>query len=205
MAAPARQLRKQGWELRALGVDEQGRIELAGFEQFASERPVFASIMLANNECGAIQDVPGFAARMKQVGAWLHTDAVQAFGKVPVDFRALGVNAMTLSSHKVYGPIGAGALVLDKRVELEPLIAGVARARFALRDGERRCDRGFRQGMRTGGRKDERRQRTHRTAARAPRARPRGAGREGLCGSGRALAGDEFLLGGGNRRRDFGG
>ena len=134
VAAPARQLCKQGWELRALGVDEQGRIELAGFEQFASERPVFASIMLANNECGAIQDVPGFAARMKQVGAWLHTDAVQAFGKVPVDFRALGVNAMTLSSHKVYGPIGAGALVLDKRVELEPLIAGGGQER-ALRSG----------------------------------------------------------------------
>src|SRR5690606_4419029 len=65
---------------------------------------------------------------------WFHTDAVQALGKIEVDFRALGVHGMTLSAHKIGGPLGTGALVIDKRVELAPLIAGGGQER-GLRSG----------------------------------------------------------------------
>lgn len=101
---------------------------MASFERCVADRPAFASVMLANNESGVIQQVAALAPLLRRAGAWLHTDAVQAFGKIGVDFRALGVNAMTLSSHKIHGPIGAGALIVDKRVELEPLIAGGGRS-----------------------------------------------------------------------------
>jgi cysteine desulfurase len=93
--------------------------------------------MLANNETGAVQDITALAAQVRPTRAWFHTDAVQAFGKRPLDFRALngsGVHALTLSAHKLGGPKGAGALVVDKRVELQPLIAGGGHER-GLRSG----------------------------------------------------------------------
>jgi cysteine desulfurase len=82
------------------------------------------SVMLANNETGVLQDVAALAETLRGSAAVLHTDAVQAAGKVPVDFRALGVRLMTLSAHKIYGPKGVGALVMDKALELEPLLDG---------------------------------------------------------------------------------
>ena len=81
-------------------------------------------MMLVNNETGVIQDVASLAKIAKQHGALVHTDAVQALGKIPLNFNELGVDAMTLSSHKIYGPQGAGALVLDKRVDIQPLLHG---------------------------------------------------------------------------------
>jgi cysteine desulfurase len=93
--------------------------------------------MLANNETGVLQDVAMLAGEARAVGACFHTDAVQAVGKIPVDFRALnaaGVQALTLSAHKIGGPKGAAALILDKRVELAPLIAGGGHER-GLRSG----------------------------------------------------------------------
>jgi cysteine desulfurase len=93
--------------------------------------------MTANNETGVVQDVAALAAAARTSGGWFHTDAVQALGKQPLDFRALnaaGVHAMTLSAHKASGPKGAAALVLDKRVELQPLIAGGGHER-GLRSG----------------------------------------------------------------------
>jgi cysteine desulfurase len=80
--------------------------------------------MLANNETGVVQDVATVAERARAARAWMHTDAVQALGKVEVDFPALNVHAMTISAHKIYGPKGVGALVVDKRIELKPIIAG---------------------------------------------------------------------------------
>jgi cysteine desulfurase len=71
-----------------------------------------------------IQDIAQIAERVKRRGAYMHTDAVQALGKLPVDFAGLNVNAMSLSSHKINGPQGAGALILDKRVDIQPLIYG---------------------------------------------------------------------------------
>ena len=134
---PARQLLKQGWQLHELAVDADGRVLVSDFAEVLAARPRLLSVMLANNETGVIQDVAALAAQAKGCGAWFHSDAVQALGKLPVDFRALnqaGVHALTLSAHKAYGPKGAAALVLDKRVELQPQIAGGGHER-GLRSG----------------------------------------------------------------------
>ena len=134
---PAKQLQRAGWRLREIAVDEDCRIASADFLAAIAERPALVSVMLANNETGAVQDVAVLAEEARPARAWFHTDAVQAFGKRALDFRALnaaGVHALTLSAHKLGGPKGAGALVVDKRVELQPLIAGGGHER-GLRSG----------------------------------------------------------------------
>lgn len=131
---PARQLARSGWQVEALPVNSDGVIDMPAFDDVMAERPRLVSVMLANNETGVVEPVSDLAARARAAGAWFHTDAVQALGKLELDFRALGVNAMTVSSHKIYGPLGAGALIVDKRVELAPLIAGGGQER-GLRSG----------------------------------------------------------------------
>ena len=134
---PVAQLARQGWTLREIAVDDAGRIEREDYLQALQAKPALVSVMLANNETGVVQDVATLAAAARATGAWFHSDAVQAFGKLPVDFRALnaaGVHALTLSAHKINGPKGAAALVLDKRVELQPQIAGGGHER-GLRSG----------------------------------------------------------------------
>lgn len=131
----AQQLAGQGWALQTLPLDADGALDgLAAAERCRQFRPSLVSVMLANNETGVINDVAALAAPLRAAGAWVHTDAVQALGKIPVDFRALGVHGMTLSAHKIYGPVGAGALVLDKRVDLAPLVSGGGQER-GLRSG----------------------------------------------------------------------
>lgn len=124
VARPAQELARRGWRLRRLAVSREGVVDLADVEQAIQEPTGIVSVMLANNETGAIQDVASVAARVRTAGALMHTDAVQALGKIPVDFAALGVHAMTLSAHKIYGPKGAGALVVDKRLQLRPILHG---------------------------------------------------------------------------------
>ncbi len=134
---PAKQLRRNGWRLREIAVDENCRVSGADFQAVLADRPAMVSVMLANNETGAVQDIAALAAQAAATRAWFHTDAVQACGRLALDFRALnvaGVHAMTLSAHKIGGPKGAGALVVDKRVELQPLIAGGGHER-GLRSG----------------------------------------------------------------------
>jgi len=134
---PAAQLARQGWTVREVAVDEAGRVDGSAFAEVLQAQPRLLSVMAANNETGVRQDVAALAAAAKGSGAWFHCDAVQALGKVPLDFRGLngaGVHALTLSAHKAYGPKGAAALVLDKRVELAPLIAGGGHER-GLRSG----------------------------------------------------------------------
>ena len=134
---PAEQLARHGWLLQKLAVDAAGRVDAENFEAAMEQKPKLVSIMFANNETGVVQDIVGLAEKAKATGAWFHTDAVQAVGKLPIDFRALnaaGVHALTLSAHKFGGPKGAAALVLDKRIELEPLIAGGGHER-GLRSG----------------------------------------------------------------------
>jgi len=124
-----------GW--REIAVDGEGRIDREDFGRLLQQRPTALSIMLANNETGVIQDIAVLAEQAKPTQARFHSDAVQALGKMPIDFRALngaGVHALSLSAHKVGGPKGAGALVVDKRLELEPLIAGGGQER-GLRSG----------------------------------------------------------------------
>lgn len=124
---PAEQLARRGWQLERFAVDDHGRVEFGGYDRVLAKRPGLVSVMFANNETGVLQPIEVLAGKARDSGAWFHTDAVQAVGKVPVDFRRLnaaGVNALTFSAHKLGGPKGAAALVIDKRVELEPLIAG---------------------------------------------------------------------------------
>jgi cysteine desulfurase len=124
VAKPAQELTRAGWKLRKLAVDSGGRIDVDDVARALAEPTGIVSVMLANNETGVIQDVAAVAELARAARAWAHTDAVQALGKIEVDFPALNVHAMTLSAHKIYGPKGAGALVLDKRIELKPLISG---------------------------------------------------------------------------------
>jgi cysteine desulfurase len=134
---PARQLAKRGWVVREIAVDADCRLASADFSQEVAAKPALISVMLANNETGTVQDIAALATEAKTERAWFHSDAVQAFGKLPINFRSLnaaGVHALTLSAHKLGGPKGAGALVVDKRVELEPLIAGGGQER-GLRSG----------------------------------------------------------------------
>lgn len=134
---PAEQLARRGWMLEKMAVDCAGRVDPERFAQVMERKPKIVSLMLANNETGVLQDVESLAELARRSGAWFHSDAVQAIGRIPVDFRRLnaaGVHALTLSAHKIGGPKGAGALVLDKRVELEPLIAGGGHER-GLRSG----------------------------------------------------------------------
>ena len=121
---PAQDLARQGWKLRKLGVDVQGRVDIADAQAALREPTALVSVMLASNETGVIQPVSQIAAMSREKRAWMHTDAVQALGKIAVDFEALGVHAMTLSAHKIYGPKGVGALIVDKRLELKPIIHG---------------------------------------------------------------------------------
>ncbi len=137
IARPAEQLARQGWEVATLAVDGEGRVEQGAYAELLARRPALVSVMLANNETGVLQDVAALAQAARPTGAWFHSDAVQVLGKLELDFRALngaGVHALSVSSHKIGGPKGAAALVLDKRVELQPLIAGGGQERN-LRSG----------------------------------------------------------------------
>jgi cysteine desulfurase len=134
---PAAQLVRQGWQVRQIAVDAQGVVDTKDYAEVLRGQPQLISVMAANNETGVVQDVAMLASAAKPGGAWFHTDAVQVLGKLPLDFRTLnaaGVHAMTLSAHKANGPKGAAALVLDKRIELQPLIAGGGHER-GLRSG----------------------------------------------------------------------
>lgn len=124
VAKPAQELVRQGWTLRKLAVTRQGTIDLADVDAALATNTGIVSVMLVNNETGVIQDVAAVGERARRAKAVMHTDAVQALGKIAVDFNALNVSAMTLSAHKIYGPKGAGALVVDKRLELRPLLSG---------------------------------------------------------------------------------
>ena len=108
-------------------VDENGIVDLNHLQELlTSEFYPLVSVMLANNETGVIQPIKKIAKIVHQHGALLHCDAVQAFGKIPINFKELGVDLLTLSAHKVGGPVGAGALVYKKEIEIKPLMFGGA-------------------------------------------------------------------------------
>lgn len=113
------------WTVHQLTVKPDGQADVAAAEAaMQANKPRLVSVMLANNETGVIQDVAAIAELARSHGAYVHTDAIQGLGKIPVDFAALKVHAMTLSAHKIYGPKGAAALIVDKRLLLKPLIYG---------------------------------------------------------------------------------
>jgi cysteine desulfurase len=117
----------EGAEVEVLEVDEVGRVRpetLRAALALAPERVALVSVMWANNEVGTVNPIRELAATAHDFGVPFHTDAVQAVGILPVDFAASGVDALTLTGHKLGGPIGAGALLLGREVALTPLLHG---------------------------------------------------------------------------------
>ncbi len=120
----AKALQTPGWSIRTITVDQNGRMDRAALHRTISDDVRFASIMLANNETGVIQDVASLAEILHAHNVLFHCDATQAAGKIPVDFSSCGAHLMSLSGHKLYGPKGVGALVIDRAVVLETLLHG---------------------------------------------------------------------------------
>ena len=121
----ARSTARLGLGYSPVGVDENGRIDRDDLrETLAGGKCALVSVMLANNETGVIEDIAELAEMARSAGALFHTDAAQALGKIPVDFRALGADAMTISAHKAHGPKGAAALVARREADWAPLLEG---------------------------------------------------------------------------------
>jgi cysteine desulfurase len=121
---PALYLKTQGHDVSMIAVDNNGCITQAAINQTIQDQPTWVSMMLANNETGVIQPIARYAEQLKANNIRVHTDAVQALGKIPVSFDALNVDLMTLSSHKIYGAKGCGALVVGKDIIVNPLLRG---------------------------------------------------------------------------------
>lgn len=112
-------------EVEIVPVDRNGLVELDAFRSLLEGgRTTLVSVMLANNETGVIQPVRELAGIAKSTGAFFHTDAIQAAGKIPVNFKDFGVDMLSVSAHKFAGPQGVGALVLRSGLELAPLTHG---------------------------------------------------------------------------------
>lgn len=121
----ARATARGGLTHAPIAVDAQGRIDRDDLRDILSGGDcALISVMLANNETGALQDVRELAEMAHSAGALFHTDAAQALGKIPVDFSQLGADAMTISGHKAYGPKGAAALITRRNVDWAPLLDG---------------------------------------------------------------------------------
>ena len=117
-------LATRGFQVSRLSVDSAGLVSPAEFASTLRSDTKLASVMLANNETGAIQPVPELAREARARGIRFHTDGVQAVGRIPVSFRTLGVSSLSLSAHKFHGPSGIGALIVEQPAQLEPVLVG---------------------------------------------------------------------------------
>ena len=132
----ARALEREGARVTILPVRENGLVDPGRLAAALDQRTALVSVMAVNNEIGVIQPLAEIAALAHGCGAWLHSDAAQAAGKTPLDVRALDLDLVSLSAHKLYGPKGIGALFVRRRprVRLEPLFDGGGQER-GLRSG----------------------------------------------------------------------
>ncbi len=121
---PMKQLEKQGFEVTYLPVDGRGRVSPEDLRKAITPRTILVSIMMANNEVGTVEPIKELVEVTREKGIAFHTDAVQAVGKIGVDVNLLGVDFLSLSAHKIYGPKGVGVLYIRKGRKIEPLITG---------------------------------------------------------------------------------
>jgi cysteine desulfurase len=118
------QATREGAEERMLSMTSDGVVDLASFDELVDEAVAVCSTMWVNNEIGSVQPVPEMAAKAKSRGALVHTDAVQAFGKIPIDAQKQQFDFLTISGHKFGAPKGIGALFIRRGTPLEPLMHG---------------------------------------------------------------------------------
>lgn len=124
---PCKKLQEEGFTVTILPVDRNGCVSLAAAKEAISEQTLLVSIQAANNEIGTLQPVQAIAEIAHEHGAWVHSDAAQAVGKIEVDVDQLGVDLLSASAHKLYGPKGIGSLYIRggaRAIHLEPLLYG---------------------------------------------------------------------------------
>lgn len=119
-------LEKDGFAVTYLDIDKNGMIDLKQLEEAITDKTILISIMLVNNEIGTIEPVKEAAAIARKHQILFHTDAVQALGNVPIDVKELGVDMLSVSAHKIYGPKGVGALYIRKGVQINNFMHGGA-------------------------------------------------------------------------------
>ncbi|QDU59173.1 cysteine desulfurase family protein [Aeoliella mucimassa] len=124
IAAAADELARRGWQIERLPVDRSGVVDPQSLAPLLEQPSSMVSVMLGNNETGAIQPVGELATLATAAGVPMHTDAVQVVGKLAVDFRTLGVDLLSFTAHKLHGPLGIGALLLRGETPLAPQLFG---------------------------------------------------------------------------------
>ena len=126
VSEPMERLRQKGWEVTVLDVDKNGYIDLDALRDSIRDDTVLVSIILVNNEVGTIQDASavGKLIKEKNPNTLFHADAVQAFGKYPIDVRKMNIDMLSMSGHKIHGPKGVGFFYMKKGLKVRPIIYG---------------------------------------------------------------------------------
>lgn len=124
MIVTAKALEKEGFKVDYMKVDEYGFVDLEHLKSIVTQETIFVGCMMANNEVGTIEPIKEIAENAHSVGAVMFTDAVQAAGVIDIDVKALGVDMMSMSSHKIYGPKGVGALYIRNGLKVQSILTG---------------------------------------------------------------------------------